>query len=414
MTELVKHLQIHKLEDMNIYQSLSESHNPMQIGPPSITIHLAPKGSLIYNDLGEDTGSTSQWGHTYISIRGINPVTHDYEQISMGLSPGEDWGTSKDNLSFNDHVRYKNASSLTITSNNLQFFNHFNNLFTAMHDYKTGKTQPPNYNPFSLTGEKTCGNFVQSELDKAGMQGINIPYWPDDAYENLGNLADDYKTPLIIDLDGDGVQTLVDNLGIRFDFKGNETQSQTGWVHPDDGLLAWDKNQDGIINSGNELFGNNSLLFNNTLAKDGFSALSELDSNADGIINSSDKLWLELKIWQDKNSDAISQFNELTSLSDMGINTIELNTKELNSYDENGNFHKLIAKVCWDNNNKTEIVDVLFHQRVTEPNLQQNFNQLINNIVSFSLPYNYDGISLVAGAITNYPYIALLSTNDLG
>lgn len=414
MTESVKHLQIHKLEDMNIYQNLGESHNPMQIGSPSITIHVAPKGSLIYNDLGEDTGSKSQWGHTYISIRGINPVTHDYEQISMGLSPGDDWGTSKDNLSFNDHVRYKNASSLTITSDNLQFYNHFNNLFTAMHDYKTGKTQPPNYNPFSLTGEKTCGKFVQSELDKAGMQGINIPYLPDDAYENLGNLADDYKTPLIIDLDGDGVQTLVDNLGIKFDFKGNETQSQTGWVHPDDGLLVWDKNQDGIINSGNELFGNNSLLFNNTLAKDGFSALSELDSNADGIINSSDKLWLELKIWQDKNSDAISQFNELTSLSDMGINTIELNTKELNSYDENGNFHKLIAKVCWDNNKKTEIVDVLFHQGVITLNLQQDFNQLINNIVSFSLPYNYDGISLIASDITSYAHIASLSTNDLG
>ncbi|MDR9614928.1 hypothetical protein RHA65_09785 [Providencia rettgeri] len=109
---------------MNIHRNLGASHNPMQIGPPSITIHVAPKGSPIYNHLGEDIGSTSQWGHTYISIRGVNPVTHNYEQISMGLSPGEDWGTSKDNLSFNDHVRYKSASTLTITSNNQQFFSH--------------------------------------------------------------------------------------------------------------------------------------------------------------------------------------------------------------------------------------------------------------------------------------------------
>ncbi|EJD6378329.1 hypothetical protein ACPW90_001357 [Providencia rettgeri] len=414
MTESIKHLQIHKLEDMNIHRNLGAGHDPMQIGPPSITIHVAPKGSPIYNQLGEDTGNTSQWGHTYISIRGINPVTHNYEQISMGLSPGEDWGSSKDNLSFNDHVRYKSASTLTITSNNQQFFSHFNNLYTAMHDYKTGKTQPPNYNPFSLTGEKTCGKFVQSELEKAGMQGINIPFWPDDAYENLDNLADDYETPLVIDLDGNGVQTLVDSFGVEFDFKGNAIKSRTGWVHPDDGLLVWDKNKDGMINSGNELFGNNSLQISNTRLKDGFSALSELDSNTDRIINSSDKFWLELKVWQDKNSDGISQFHELTNLSNMGINAIELNANELNFYDENGNFHKLMAKVSWDNNKQTEVVDVLFHQRANTINLQQNFNQLIDNMVGFSFPSNDDCIFLIADTITSYPHTTSLFTNDLG
>lgn len=124
------------------------------------------------------------------------------------------------------------------------------------------------------------------------MQGINIPFWPDDAYENLDNLADDYETPLVIDLGGNGVQTLVDSFGVEFDFKGNAIKSRTGWVHPDDGLLVWDKNKDGMINSGNELFGNNSLQISNTRLKDGFSALSELDSNTDRIINSSDKFWL--------------------------------------------------------------------------------------------------------------------------
>ncbi|MEY1599137.1 hypothetical protein AB7Z84_23525, partial [Escherichia coli] len=80
----------------------------------------------------------------------------------------------------------------------------------------------------------------------------------------------------------------------------------------------------------------------------------------------------------------ISQFHELTNLSNMGINAIELNANELNFYDENGNFHKLMAKVSWDNNKQTEGVDVLFHQRANTINLQQNFNQLIDNMVGFS------------------------------
>ncbi|EKT53357.1 hypothetical protein [Providencia burhodogranariea] len=415
MTKPIKHLQMFKLEDMNVQQDLGPNFDPLEPRPPSFTIHVAPRGSQIYDEQGNITDKTSDFGHTYMTVSGLNPATGKYEQTSIGLSPREDWGSSKDNLSFNDHIRYKDASTLTILSNSERFRNDLNNLFNVVNDYRSGKTLPPNYNPFSLTGEKTCGKFIQAVLKKAGIQGVQIPLLPDDAYEDLQELADDYRTPLVIDLNGNGVQTLADSFGVSFDFEEKGTKSQTGWVHPDDGLLVWDKNKDGLINHGEELFGDDSLLSNNIKAKDGFSALSEFDSNADGIIDRSDSQWSELKVWQDKNSDGISQSHELTTLEKLGTKSIELNVKETNFYDDNGNFHKLMAKVNWDDGKQTDITDVLFHQKMPSiqmPSIQQTVDKMIDDIVSFTQLSN-GNTALIAHLATEYSYTASLATNYL-
>lgn len=403
MDKPIKHHHIHKLEDMNIYTDLGSSFDPMQSNQASITIHVAPKNSAIYDSQGDKTEHRSNWGHTFMSIRGLNPLTDKYEQISIGFSPGDDWGTSADNISFNDHVIYKDASTLSITSQNAQFYQNFDSLFTLMHNYKTNNIQAPNYNPLSFSGDKTCGKFIQSILEDAGIDGINIPLLPNEVYEQLKHLADNYQTPLVIDLNGNGIQTLADSFGVSFDFLGRGTQSQTGWVHPDDGLLVWDKNNDGLINHGDELFGNNSLLSNNTKAKDGFIALSEFDSNMDNVIDKTDSLWHELKIWQDKNSDGISQFNELATLGSMDIKSLELNAKDTNFYDGNGNFHKLTTKVNWNDGKQTNITDVLFHQKNTlsiPSNLQHTLDKLIDNISNFTQQDNVN-ISLIPLSFTN-------------
>lgn len=416
MTKPIKQLQIHKFEDMTVKSDLIPNHDPFKPGPPSFTIHVAPKGSIIYNDQGNPTKNTSQWGHTYLSVRGRNPATGKYEQISIGLSPGEDWGSSKDNLSFNDHIRYQGASTLTVMSQNAQFGHDLTNLFNVVNDYKSGKTPPPNYNPFSLTGEKTCGKFVQKILQDAGIQGVHIPFWPDEAYNKLEYLADDYKTPLVIDLNGNGVQTLADSFGVSFDFDGKGTPSQTGWVHPDDGLLVWDKDKDGLINHGEELFGDNSLLNNHTKAKEGFSALAEFDSNGDGIIDNTDSLWSELKVWQDKNSDGLSQSHELIALDTLGIKSIELNAKETHFFDDNGNFHKLMAKVNWNNGTQTDITDVLFRQKTPStqtPSVQQTVNKIIDDMASFTQSSDSD-ITLSPRHTAEYTHPASLASSYLG
>ena len=69
-------------------------------------------------------------------------------------------------------------------------------------------------------------------------------------------------SPLVVDLDGDGVETKEENSQIYFDHDGNGFAESSGWVGQDDGLLVRDINGNGQIDDGTELFGNNSVLSN--------------------------------------------------------------------------------------------------------------------------------------------------------
>jgi hypothetical protein len=134
------------------------------------------------------------------------------------------------------------------------------------------------------------------------------------------------SSPIILDLNGDGISTLSVQNGTRFDLSADGSSVQTGWVAPSDGLLVLDRNQDGVINDGSELFGTSTALQNGSKAIDGYQALSELDSNQDGVINSLDNAFGKLKVWVDSNSDAKTGSGELKSLSDLSITQLNLAT----------------------------------------------------------------------------------------
>ena len=64
-------------------------------------------------------------------------------------------------------------------------------------------------------------------------------------------------SPLVLDLDGDGVETAgVNNNWVMFDLDGDGVKNRTGWLRPDDGFLVFDRDGDGLINNGREMFGN--------------------------------------------------------------------------------------------------------------------------------------------------------------
>ena len=129
--------------------------------------------------------------------------------------------------------------------------------------------------------------------------------------------------PLVLDLDGDGIQTTNVNAGALFDQDGNGFAERTGWVAPGDGLLVMDRNGDGIINNGRELFGSETLLKDGSKAANGFQALAELDANHDGKIDASDPAFSQLRVWQDANGDGYSQAGELHTLDELGIKSME-------------------------------------------------------------------------------------------
>jgi hypothetical protein len=132
------------------------------------------------------------------------------------------------------------------------------------------------------------------------------------------------RDPLAFDLDGDGIEITNTNNGVMFDHNNNNVKTNTAWLSGNDAWLTLDKNKNGVIDNGAELFGDNTIKQDGTTAKDGIDALKDLDNNQDGIINNQDIQFANLKLWQDTNQDGISQQTELKTLSELGIKSIDL------------------------------------------------------------------------------------------
>jgi hypothetical protein len=145
------------------------------------------------------------------------------------------------------------------------------------------------------------------------------------------------RDPLAFDLDNNGIE--LTQTGALFDHNNNGVKHQTTWLSGDDAWLALDKNNNGTIDNGSELFGDSTIKQDGTTAKDGIDALKDLDSNNDGKIDNQDAEFNNLKLWQDTNQDGISQTAELKTLSELGIESINL-TRTGKNQDMNGAIQK--------------------------------------------------------------------------
>lgn len=132
------------------------------------------------------------------------------------------------------------------------------------------------------------------------------------------------RDPLVLDIDGDGIEISVNNAKVLFDHNADGIKTGTQWVNSDDGMLVRDINANGSIDSGRELFGDQTLLSNGSLAANGFSALADLDINGDGLFDANDAAYTELRVWRDLNQNGVSDEGELQSLVDAGITSINL------------------------------------------------------------------------------------------
>jgi hypothetical protein len=139
--------------------------------------------------------------------------------------------------------------------------------------------------------------------------------------------------------------------GTFFDLAGIGQAVLTGWVGPDDGLLALDVNANGYIDDIAELFGD--------IDSDGFTELALHDSNGDDVIDANDTVFNDLLIWKDVNSDGISQSTELHSLSNLNITSISLDALRVGGQEIAGNTITHEASFTIDGNEQT-IVDAWF------------------------------------------------------
>ncbi len=123
--------------------------------------------------------------------------------------------------------------------------------------------------------------------------------------------------PLVVDLDGDGIELTGLAGGVDFDLWAIDRPQAVAWPAADDGFLALDRNDDGAITSGAELFGNTEGSW-----ADGFEQLANLDDNGDGMVSAADAAFASLVVWRDANGDGESAADELITLAEIGVTAI--------------------------------------------------------------------------------------------
>ena len=314
------------------------------------------------------TGDQSSVGHAWIEITdsisstatggGVESYGY-YPEPSSPLGPGD--------VKHNDATTHSGegltSQPMAITEEQAQ----------QIRDYASQTSQTGWYSLAPLFGGDNCASFAVGALAAAGIGAdLSLPLsswfpWalptlfgrhPDLSASGLYcglnpeicDLFGRAKTwrpvdPLALDLDGDGLETvgITATSQILFDHNGDGIKTGTGWVKGDDALLVLDKNGNGTIDNGNELFGIDTVMSNGQKAASGLAALADLDSNHDGVFSSGDAQYANVQVWRDLDQDGISEAGELQTLAQAGIASINLTSTASSINFGNGNTQSATA-----------------------------------------------------------------------
>lgn len=174
-------------------------------------------------------------------------------------------------------------------------------------------------------------------------------------------------SPIVVDTNKDGIKLGPAGRGVSFDVNNDGFPDFVQWVRPggDEAFLALDRNRNGLVDNGSELFGVGTPLFDGGNAPNGFVGLAQYDQpllggNDDGLISNADAIWTELSMWLDSNADGIATRDEMTRPEALGFRSFGTIPKVRRLVDEAGNTLPYWAWATTQGPRKAIMVDVYF------------------------------------------------------
>jgi len=188
--------------------------------------------------------------------------------------------------------------------------------------------------------------------------GIDLPPSCMDGIDNDGDGLTDggdpgcvCPSPVLVDTRGDGFSLTGASAGVLFDIAATGRPLRLSWTPAgsDDAWLALDRDGDGLIGNGRELFGNYTEQPPSP-GPNGFLALALFDGaerggNSDGVIDARDAVFASLRLWRDADHDGVSRPSELFTLQSLDVARLRLSYKESRRVDEHGNRFRYRAQV---------------------------------------------------------------------